>query len=110
MRRFLAAACLAERAGAEDTFPQAPARADILSWLAANSDLKADAVVAMTDEVVAAITDRQDGPGPDGSRFPRPERAAYRALLLGFASPDEAAALCKALRSQSVDGSLQRMP
>jgi hypothetical protein len=36
-------------------------------------------------------------------------RTVYRALLLGFASPDEAAALCKALRSQSVDCILRPM-
>jgi hypothetical protein len=36
-------------------------------------------------------------------------RTLYRALLLGFASPDEAAALCKALRGQSVDCTLRQM-
>jgi hypothetical protein len=36
-------------------------------------------------------------------------RTLYRALLLGFASPDEAAAVCKELRSQSVDCILRAM-
>jgi len=36
-------------------------------------------------------------------------RTLYRALLLGFASPDEAASLCKELRSQSVDCILRQL-
>lgn len=64
---ILASACVAGAAAAQDTFPQAPTRADVFRWLAANSDLSAGAVVAMTDEVVVAIADRQDGRGMDGS-------------------------------------------
>jgi hypothetical protein len=65
----LISACLATttRAMAEDSFPQTPARAEVLRWLAGNSDLNANAVVAMTDEVVVAITERQDGRGLQGS-------------------------------------------
>jgi len=36
-------------------------------------------------------------------------RTLYRALLLGFASPDEAASVCKELRSQSVDCILRQL-
>jgi hypothetical protein len=54
-------------AKAEDSFPPTAARADILHWLASNSDLNANSVVAMTDEGVVAIADRQDGRGLDGS-------------------------------------------
>jgi hypothetical protein len=36
-------------------------------------------------------------------------RTVYRALLLGFTSPDEAAALCKVLRGQSVDCTLRQL-
>jgi hypothetical protein len=36
-------------------------------------------------------------------------RTLYRALLLGFSSSEEAAALCKKLRSQSVDCILRQM-
>ena len=52
---------------AEDSFPQTAARADVLRWLASNSDVNVTTVIAMTDEVVVAITDRQDGRGLDGS-------------------------------------------
>jgi hypothetical protein len=62
---LLGAGCLAGTAFAtpEDTFPQAPTKADILRWLAGNSDLNPAAVVTMTDELVVAITSRQDGRG-----------------------------------------------
>jgi hypothetical protein len=61
----LSAACFAGTAFArpEDTFPQAPTRAEILRWLTGNSDLNPEAVITMTDELVVAITDRQDGRG-----------------------------------------------
>ena len=66
---ILVSACLGATttARAEDSFPQTVARAEVLRWLAANSDLNINAVAAMTDEVVVAITDRQDGRGVDGS-------------------------------------------
>jgi hypothetical protein len=51
----------------EDTFPQGPTRTEVLTWLAGHSDINPGAVVAMTDEVVVAITVRQDGRGLDGS-------------------------------------------
>jgi hypothetical protein len=65
----LGAACIAGTAAAmpEDTFPQGRTRADILGWLAGNSDLKPDSVVAMTDELVVAVAARQDGRGVAGS-------------------------------------------
>ncbi len=68
---------------AEDSFPQTAARADVLRWLAGNSDVNANTVVAMTDEVVVAITDRQDGRGLDGST-----RLALREEVI---NPDAAA-------------------
>ena len=66
---ILISACLgaATAAWAEDSFPKTATRADILHWLASNSDLNANSVIAMTDEVVVAITDRQNGRGLDGS-------------------------------------------
>jgi hypothetical protein len=36
-------------------------------------------------------------------------RTLYRALLLGFTSPEEAAGLCKALRGQSIDCALRQL-
>jgi hypothetical protein len=65
----LGAACIAGPAAAmpEDTFPQGRTRADVLSWLAGNSDLNPDSVVSMTDELVAAVAVRQDGRGVGGS-------------------------------------------
>jgi hypothetical protein len=61
----LAAACFAGTAHAavEDTFPREATREAILRWLAGNSDLSPDSVVTMTDELVVAITEREDGRG-----------------------------------------------
>lgn len=66
---ILVSACLgaATTAMAEDSFPQTLARADVLRWLAGNSDVNANTVVAMTDELVVAITDRRDRGGVGGS-------------------------------------------
>ncbi len=66
---ILVMVCLAaaSNAKAEDSFPQTAIRADVLRWLANNSDVNASTVIAMTDEVVVAITDRQEGRGLDGS-------------------------------------------
>jgi hypothetical protein len=50
-------------AAVEDTFPREATRAEILRWLAGNSDLNPDSVVTMTDELVVAVTSRQDGRG-----------------------------------------------
>jgi len=68
----------------EDTFPQAPTRADILRWLAANSDISPESVVDMTDDVVVAITARQDGRGAG--------RAIRMTLREEVINPDAAAA------------------
>jgi hypothetical protein len=82
---ILLSACLgaASMARAQDSFPQTATRAEVLRWLAGNSDLNPAAVVAMTDEVVVAVIDRQDGRGVDGSI-----RLALREEVI---SPDAAA-------------------
>lgn len=82
----LAAACVAGSALAavEDTFPREPTRAAILRWLAGNSNLDPEAVVTMTDELVVAITAREDGRGVG-----RSTRLSLREEII---NPDAAAA------------------
>jgi hypothetical protein len=78
--------CLAGAATAavEDTFPREATRAGILRWLAGNSDLNPDTVVTMTDELVVAITSREDGRGVG-----RSTRLSLREEVI---NPDAAAA------------------
>ena len=59
----LASLAATPAAAVEDTFPREATRAEILRWLAGNSDLMPDTVVTMTDELVVAITAREDGRG-----------------------------------------------
>jgi hypothetical protein len=79
-------ACLAGTVSAapEDTFPREASRAVILRWLAGNSDLNPDTVVTMTDELVVAVTSREDGRGVG-----RSTRLSLREEVI---NPDAAAA------------------